>query len=57
MTVTERQPRPTTNTSSEPADASLWLRSPKQSNGQCTRGGHGPQDPVYHQADLQGGTR
>ncbi|WP_182898994.1 glycoside hydrolase family 6 protein [Microbispora sp. H10830] len=55
--MTERQPRPTTNTSSEPADASLWLRSPKQSNGQCTRGGHGPQDPVYHQADLQGGTR
>ncbi|GLX04444.1 hypothetical protein Misp03_13710 [Microbispora sp. NBRC 16548] len=48
--------RPTTDTGSELADAFLWLRSPEQSNGQCTRGGHGPQDPVYHQVDPQGGT-
>ncbi|WP_432870281.1 glycoside hydrolase family 6 protein [Microbispora rosea] len=48
--------RPTTDTGSELADAFLWLRSPEQSNGQCTRGGKGPQDPVYHQVDPIGGT-
>ncbi|MEU6426124.1 glycoside hydrolase family 6 protein [Microbispora sp. NPDC046973] len=48
--------RPTADTGSELADAFLWLRSPEQSNGQCTRGGKGPQDPVYHQVDPIGGT-
>ncbi|MFI7038593.1 glycoside hydrolase family 6 protein [Microbispora rosea] len=48
--------RPTTDTGSELADAFLWLRSPEQSNGQCTRGGKGPEDPVYHQVDPIGGT-
>ncbi|WP_344056917.1 glycoside hydrolase family 6 protein [Microbispora corallina] len=49
-------PRPTTDTGSDLADAFLWLRSPEQSNGQCTRGGHGLEDPVYHQVDPIGGT-
>lgn len=48
--------RPTTRTGNELADAFLWLRYPEQSNGQCTRGGKGPQDPVYHQVDPVGGS-
>ncbi|MBP2705964.1 glycoside hydrolase family 6 protein [Microbispora sp. RL4-1S] len=48
--------RPTTDTGSELVDAYLWLRAPEMSNGQCTRGGPGPQDPVYKQVDPIGGT-
>ncbi|KAA9381504.1 protein kinase [Microbispora cellulosiformans] len=49
-------PRPTTETGSELADAFLWLRAPERSNGQCTRGGPGPEDPEWRQVDPVGGT-
>ncbi|TLP62012.1 glycoside hydrolase family 6 protein [Microbispora triticiradicis] len=49
-------PRPTTETGGELADAFLWLRAPEMSNGQCTRGGPGPEDPEWHQVDPVGGT-
>jgi glycosyl hydrolase family 6 len=39
--------RPTTATGRPVADALLWLNGPGYSNGQCTRGGGGPADPVY----------
>ncbi|MFG1959440.1 glycoside hydrolase family 6 protein [Nonomuraea sp. NPDC049028] len=39
--------RPTADTGSPLADASLWLNSPGFSNGQCTRGTSGPADPAY----------
>ncbi|MFI7145389.1 glycoside hydrolase family 6 protein [Nonomuraea sp. NPDC050022] len=39
--------RPTADTGSPLADASLWLNSPGFSNGQCTRGTGGPVDPAY----------
>ncbi|WP_219471580.1 glycoside hydrolase family 6 protein [Nonomuraea rhizosphaerae] len=40
-------PRPTSSTTSPLADALLWLNSPGFSNGRCTRGTPGPDDPAY----------
>ncbi|GIH91230.1 glycoside hydrolase family 6 protein [Planobispora siamensis] len=48
-------PRPTTATGDELVDAYLWISVPGQSNGPCTRGTDGPQDPVYGTVPPGGG--
>ncbi|MFF4773596.1 glycoside hydrolase family 6 protein [Microtetraspora fusca] len=47
--------RPTTDTRSGLTDAYLWLRDPTKSNGTCTRGTSGPEDPVYGLMAPHGG--
>jgi endoglucanase len=37
--------RPTANTGNPLVDAYLWIKIPGESDGQCTRGTSGPQDP------------
>jgi endoglucanase len=37
--------RPTANTGNSLVDAYLWIKIPGESDGQCTRGTAGPQDP------------
>lgn len=39
--------RPTTRTGQPLVDALLWVKRPGESDGQCTRGTAGPQDPEY----------
>ncbi|WP_433414606.1 glycoside hydrolase family 6 protein [Microtetraspora malaysiensis] len=48
-------PRPATDTASGLADAYLWIRDPTKSNGTCTRGTSGPEDPVYGLVAPRGG--
>ncbi len=48
-------PRPTTDTASGLTDAYLWLRDPTKSNGTCTRGTSGPEDPAYRVVAPPGG--
>ncbi|MFB9888485.1 glycoside hydrolase family 6 protein [Planobispora takensis] len=47
--------RPTTATGSELVDAYLWISLPGHSNGTCTRGTDGPEDPVYGTVPPGGG--
>ncbi|MFB9721045.1 glycoside hydrolase family 6 protein [Planobispora longispora] len=47
--------RPTTSTDSELVDAYLWISMPGHSNGTCTRGTDGPEDPVYGTEPPGGG--
>jgi endoglucanase len=36
-------------------DAFLWVKRPGESDGQCTRGTAGPEDPVYGAVDPPAG--
>jgi endoglucanase len=47
--------RPTTRTGNPLADAFLWIKTPGQSDGQCTRGTKGPTDPVRGIVDPPAG--
>jgi endoglucanase len=47
--------RPTTRTGNPLADAFLWIKTPGQSDGQCTRGTAGPTDPVRGIVDPPAG--
>jgi len=47
--------RPTANTGVPLADAYLWIKTPGQSDGQCTRWGPGPADPVRGIVDPPAG--
>ncbi|MFD0662054.1 glycoside hydrolase family 6 protein [Thermocatellispora tengchongensis] len=47
--------RPTTETGDELVDAYLWIFEPGRSNGACTRGTDGPEDPVYGKVIPYGG--
>jgi endoglucanase len=47
--------RPTTRTGNELVDAFLWVKRPGESDGQCTRGTAGPEDPVYGAVDPPAG--
>ena len=47
--------RPTTRTGNRLADAFLWIKTPGQSDGQCTRGTKGPTDPVRGIVDPPAG--
>ncbi|MEO8289006.1 MAG: glycoside hydrolase family 6 protein [Chloroflexota bacterium] len=47
--------RPTANTGVPLADAYLWVKTPGQSDGQCTRWGPGPDDPVRGIVDPAAG--
>ena len=47
--------RPTANTGVPLADAYLWVKTPGQSDGQCTRWGPGPADPVRGIVDPAAG--
>ena len=49
--------RPTTRTGNELVDAFLWVKRPGDSDGQCTRGTAGPEDPVYGAVDPPAGQR
>ena len=49
--------RPTTRTGNRLADAFLWIKTPGQSDGQCTRGTKGPTDPVRGSVDPPAGAR
>jgi endoglucanase len=46
---------PTTRTGNELVDAFLWVKRPGESDGQCTRGTAGPEDPVYGSVDPPAG--
>ncbi len=47
--------RPSTRTGNRLADAFLWIKTPGQSDGQCTRGTAGPEDPVRKMVDPPAG--
>lgn len=47
--------RPTTRTGNELVDAFLWVKRPGESDGQCTRGTPGPEDPEYGSVDPPAG--
>lgn len=47
--------RPTTRTGNRLIDAFLWVKRPGESDGQCTRGTAGPEDPEYGQVDPPAG--
>jgi len=47
--------RPTTRTGNGLIDAFLWVKRPGESDGQCTRGTAGPEDPEYGIVDPPAG--
>jgi endoglucanase len=47
--------RPTLSTGDPLADAFLWIKTPGESDGQCTRWGPGPEDPVRGMVDPAAG--
>jgi endoglucanase len=47
--------RPTTNTGNRLIDAFLWVKRPGESDGSCTRGLAGPEDPEYGAVDPAAG--
>jgi endoglucanase len=47
--------RPTTDTGTKLLDAKLWIKTPGESDGQCTRGTLGPQDPEWGEVDPAAG--
>jgi endoglucanase len=47
--------RPTTRTNNGLIDAFLWVKRPGESDGQCTRGTAGPEDPEYGLVDPAAG--
>jgi endoglucanase len=47
--------RPTTETGDPLIDARLWVKRPGESDGSCTRGTAGPQDPEYGIVDPAAG--
>ena len=47
--------RPTLNTGDPLADAYLWIKTPGESDGSCTRWGPGPEDPVRGMVDPAAG--
>ncbi|HEU4604569.1 MAG TPA: glycoside hydrolase family 6 protein [Steroidobacteraceae bacterium] len=47
--------RPTTDTGNALMDAKLWVKVPGESDGQCTRGTAGPEDPERGIADPAAG--
>ncbi len=47
--------RPSTRTGNQLVDAFLWVKRPGESDGQCTRGTAGPQDPEYGSVDPPAG--
>jgi endoglucanase len=47
--------RPTTTTGVARLDAKLWIKTPGESDGQCTRGTDGEQDPEWGQVDPAAG--
>jgi endoglucanase len=47
--------RPTTRTGNGLVDAFLWVKRPGESDGSCTRGLPGPEDPVYGIVDPPAG--
>ena len=47
--------RPTTTTHTPLLDAKLWIKTPGESDGQCTRGTQGPQDPEWGEVDPAAG--
>jgi endoglucanase len=47
--------RPTTNTGDALMDAKLWVKIPGESDGQCTRGTAGPNDPERGMPDPAAG--
>ena len=47
--------RPTTHTGNGLVDAFLWVKRPGESDGSCTRGLPGPEDPIYGQVDPPAG--
>jgi endoglucanase len=47
--------RPSTRTGNRLADAFLWIKTPGQSDGQCTRGTRGPEDPIRKMVDPPAG--
>jgi endoglucanase len=47
--------RPTTDTGNALVDAYLWVKTPGQSDGSCTRGTAGPVDPEWNLVDPPAG--
>jgi endoglucanase len=47
--------RPTAATGHALVDAYLWVKTPGESDGQCTRGTAGPTDPEWNQVDPAAG--
>ncbi|XRQ12303.1 glycoside hydrolase family 6 protein [Actinomadura welshii] len=47
--------RPSTRTREPLVDAFLWIKRPGESDGQCTRGTAGPEDPEYGVVDPPAG--
>jgi endoglucanase len=47
--------RPTTLTGNELVDAKLWIKVPGESDGSCTRGASGPDDPARGMIDPPAG--
>jgi endoglucanase len=47
--------RPTANTGNSLVDAYLWIKIPGESDGQCTRGTSGPEDPEWGIVDPAAG--
>jgi endoglucanase len=47
--------RPTTRTEHDLIDALLWVKRPGESDGSCTRGTAGPEDPEYGTVDPPAG--
>ncbi|NKZ03764.1 glycoside hydrolase family 6 protein [Actinomadura latina] len=47
--------RPSTRTGDPLVDAFLWVKRPGESDGQCTRGTAGPEDPEYGVVDPAAG--
>ena len=47
--------RPTSRTGDRLVDAFLWVKRPGESDGQCTRGTAGPEDPEYGIVDPPAG--
>ncbi|MFA1538863.1 glycoside hydrolase family 6 protein [Actinomadura monticuli] len=47
--------RPSTRTGDPLVDAFLWIKRPGESDGQCTRGTAGPEDPEYGVVDPAAG--
>lgn len=47
--------RPTTSTGNPLIDARLWVKRPGESDGSCTRGTAGPEDPEYGLVDPVAG--
>ncbi len=47
--------RPTLSTGDPLADALLWIKTPGESDGSCTRWGPGPEDPVRGMVDPAAG--